>query len=368
MTCRERDGKEKLKMRFVETDTQSGAAIYLLGPDMRPADNIYGEQPYSDPTGKRIAVRYYHAAEKPAGLSVVDLTDGARFDVMTGQETFPAFHAWGGNMFWKHRVDGKLVLRRCNFATLKIDDVAVLPTELGGWFSYGTVSPDERYYAVGVSAQTGAVTRLHLLDMRTGKWSVLFDNPDRLVKHEQFSMDGRSRILVQMNEFPQARRIYLGEIALDGQSEYFPAEIPFTPRPTGHEAWIGGTSRILFSTSWEDVGKCALWAAHAGDQSAEAICPGNLRFIHVSVSRDGKYWVADTIDERDVPLYVGDFETGGYGRLLPSRTVMVNKMQWSHTHPYFTADNQWVIFTSNREGLAQVYGARLASGWLKNLR
>jgi hypothetical protein len=35
-----------------ETDPVSGAKIYVLGADDRPADNIYGEQPYSDPTGR----------------------------------------------------------------------------------------------------------------------------------------------------------------------------------------------------------------------------------------------------------------------------------------------------------------------------
>ncbi len=43
----------------IETDHDSGANIYVLGGDERPADNIYGEQPYGDATGRRIAVRYY---------------------------------------------------------------------------------------------------------------------------------------------------------------------------------------------------------------------------------------------------------------------------------------------------------------------
>lgn len=360
--------RDDSKMKQVEIDPQSGAIIHLLAPDLRPTDNIYGEQPYSDPLGKRIAIRHYPAADEPAGLSIVDLTDGSRFKIMTGQETFPAFHAWGSNLYWNHKSDEKLVLRRCNFSTLKVDDVAPLPAELGVWFSYGTVSPDERYYAVGVSAKTGGVTKLHLLDLRTGKWSVLFDNPQQLVKHEQFSLDGRNRVLVQINEFPAAKRIFLGEIGLDGNCVLFPADSPFTPRPTGHETWIGRTSRIFYSTSWESGANGALWAAQAGDQAAKAICPGNLRFIHVSVSRDGKYWVADNIEENDIPLYVGNFETGGYARLLLSRTVMVKKKQWSHTHPYFTADNQWVIYTSTRGGQAQVYGAKLAPGWLEKIR
>ena len=43
----------------VEIDSESGAEVYLFGGDERPADNIYGEQPYGDATGRRIAIRYY---------------------------------------------------------------------------------------------------------------------------------------------------------------------------------------------------------------------------------------------------------------------------------------------------------------------
>ena len=50
----------------LEIDPQSGAAVYRLGSDERPADDIYGEQPYSDATGRRIAIRYYPLARSPA--------------------------------------------------------------------------------------------------------------------------------------------------------------------------------------------------------------------------------------------------------------------------------------------------------------
>ena len=49
-----------------------------------------------------------------------------------------------------------------------------------------------------------------------------------------------------------------------------------------------------------------------------------------------------------------------------SRTVYDGK-QWSHAHPYMTADNRWLIFTARRGELPQVYGAKLAEGWLESL-
>ena len=63
-----------------------------------------------------------------------------------------------------------------------------------------------------------------------------------------------------------------------------------------------------------------------------------------------------------MPIYVGDFASGKCRRAVFSRTVM-GKEQWSHAHPYLTADNKWLIFTSTRDGHPQVYGAKLGEGW-----
>jgi len=49
----------------IDNEAESGAEIYRLGADERYADNIYGEQPYGDATGRWIAIRYYAAGERP---------------------------------------------------------------------------------------------------------------------------------------------------------------------------------------------------------------------------------------------------------------------------------------------------------------
>jgi len=101
----------------VETDPDSGASVFLLGGDERPADNIYGEQPYGDATGRRIAIRCYSTDSKPGGISLADLVDGSRHEGLVGKPPFPAFHAWGEYLYYHQTVDGKLTLRRCNYLT-----------------------------------------------------------------------------------------------------------------------------------------------------------------------------------------------------------------------------------------------------------
>ena len=383
-----------------ERDSESGAEVCLLGGDERPADDIYGEQPYGDVTGRRIAIRYYTQGKKPGGINILDLEDGGNHEILSGKPPFPAFHAWGEWLYYAQTLDGKRWLRRCNYLSLQVENVAELPPERGS-YSYGTVSPDHRYYAVSVTVPEGGPAQVHLLDLRAKQWSVLLNKPGYHAKHEQFSRDGRNRVLIQLNQMPDVKVVLLGELEIidagavndrnsvripalsagiqgsrgrgtiignadlnRGGERLFPADRPYTPRPTGHEAWIGTSSGIFFSTGKDLEVKGNLWRAKVGDDKPTLVCQ-NQRCNHVSVSRDGKYWIGDS-SEAGVPIYIGSFATGRYKRVCLSRTEYDNQ-QWSHAHPYLTADNKWLIFSARRNGHAQVYGARLKPGWLESL-
>ena len=348
----------------IETDTESGAQVHLAGAGNRPTDNVYGEQPYGDTTGRWITVRHYPTGDQPGGLGIIDLADGTHRDVLVGNPRFPAFHAWGDYLYYQQTVDDDLLLRRCRYDTLTTEDVTPLPARMGS-FSYGTVSPDHRYYAVSVQVQKDEPSKVYLLDLQTGQWNLLLDKPDYHAKHEQFSRDGRNRVLIQLNRQPDVKQVLLAELTIDGHERLFPADRPHTPRPTGHEAWIGTSDSIFISTAADPGSTGNIWTAKVGDPGATLVCPGSQRFGHVSVSRCGRYWIGDT-GEEGIPIYIGKFGSGTCRRLVLSRTVHDGK-QWSHTHPYLTADNRWLIFTSTRGGHPQVYGAKLAAGWLDSL-
>jgi len=61
----------------IETDAETQAEIYQLTDDPRPTDNIYGEQPYSSPDGRRMAVRHCREGDAEGGLSVLDRVEGS---------------------------------------------------------------------------------------------------------------------------------------------------------------------------------------------------------------------------------------------------------------------------------------------------
>jgi len=358
-------GKEGWLMKPVEVDPDSGAEIFQLTHGEQPTDDIYGEQPYGSRKGDRIAVRHFAQGKLPGGLSILDLTDGKLHPVLTGKVRFPAFHAWGAYLYYQQEVDGTLVLKRCHYETLAKEDVVELPQQEGR-FSYGTVAPDLRYYAASVHPEKGG-SKVMAVDIETGKHRTLAQRPEYHFKHEQFSMDGTNRVLIQANKLPDVKEVHLGALHVDREGiEWFPADRPHTPRPTGHEAWVGPTGRILFSTGVDKDSKGNIWTAGLKDASAELVSKTPTRFGHVSVSRCGRFWIGDATREEGIPIHIGRLGSGTHTRLVFSRTKQSRK-QWTHTHPYLTSDNRWLIFNSTRSGRPQVHGARIKEGFLDSL-
>jgi Tol biopolymer transport system component len=349
-------------MKPLEADPDSGAEIFLLTGDERPADNIYGEQPYSPPEGNRIAVRYYSVGKRVGGLSILDLGDGSLHPVVTQDPRFPAFHAWGQHLCYQEMVGGRLMLRRCHYQTLAKEDIVEVPQKEGR-LSYGTVSPDMQYYAVSVHPEGGG-SKVLVMNLKTGEQRIAAHEADLHFKHEQFSMDGRNRVLIQANKMPDVKMVLLGAIEAEREGiRWFPADRPHTPRPTGHEAWVGRSDRILFSTGSDKNSPGNVWTAGLDDAAPALVSRTPTRFGHISVSRCGRFWIGDATGEPDVPIHIGSLKSGTHWRLVFSRTKHDGK-QWSHTHPYLTADNRWLIYNSTRSGRAQVYGARIKPGWL----
>ena len=173
------------------------------------------------------------------------------------------------------------MLRRCNYLTLEVENVAPLPPERGG-YSYGTVSPDHRWYAVAVRPEGADASRVDLLNIETGEWRVLLDKEGYHAKHEQFSRDGRNRVLIQLNQMPDVKQVLLGEIDLGGELKLFPADQPHTLRPTGHEAWVGDTSSIFFSTAADPETGVNIWIGAVGDEGPTPVPGGRASAMSAS--------------------------------------------------------------------------------------
>jgi len=364
-------------MQLIETDPISGAEIFQLTDDARNTDNIYGEQPYSSANGNRIAVCHYEDGDEAAGgLSILDLEDGSSHSIFDETPRFPAMHAWGEYLYNQVDVDARVVLKRWNFQSLECEDILTLP-EIDDRYSYGTVSLDHRYYAVCCHREDKS-SYVICIDISSGEQRILAHSTSQYYKHEQFSLDGRNRILIQANA-SDVSVVNLGVLELEREGfdwlpvdreplepspkDNWPEGGPYTPRCTGHEAWIGQSDSVFLSTAYDEEKGTNIWRAASTDNEPAIVCETELQFSHVSVSKCGRYWIGDATREEGVPVYVGSFESGHCAPLVHSRTEH-DSHQWSHTHPYFTADSRWLIYTSTRAGKPQVHGAKVPEGFL----
>ncbi len=353
-------------MEHVTDDAKSGAELYRLVNDPRPADNIYGEQPYGSADGRYVTIRYYDTGAHDGSLAVLDLETGEETVILDHQPRFPAFHAWGEYLYYQEVREGQVHLERASFAEGEPEHIHKLP-ELSCQYSYGTVSPDHRHYVV--TTREEEPPRIIHVDLETGAWRTLAERTDRLFKHEQFALDDSNRVLIQANVLPNVEAVHLGVIDVERDQptlEWLAADQPHTPRPTGHEAWVGETDGVLFSTGMDDAVPTNLWTAGVGDKTAEPVVETDRHYGHVSVSRCGKYWIGDVPSIDGVPIDVGSVTNGTHRQLVTSETVHDSE-QTSHAHPYLTADNRWLIFTSTRAGHPQVYGAKLPDDFLTGL-
>jgi hypothetical protein len=146
-----------------------------------------------------------------------------------------------------------------------------------------------------------------------------------------------------------------------------PLDRPYTPA-WGHFAWVGRTRGFLLTTHWVDfvIQKALgnLFSAWPGDRQAKLQGRGQI-FIHIDSSVDGRFWIADDLEEARVTI--GSLRTGRSHVLLHSNATLTKGDQCGHPHASITPDNQWAVFNSDREGVPHLYAARIPEGLLEEL-
>lgn len=246
--------------------------------------------------------------------------------------------------------------------------------------SLGTVSADGRYYATGkLLDEAYTMFGILLIDLKTGAKTILDRDPFILNPHPQFEPGVSKQLMIQHNRGgkytpdgklerlvgPEGATLYLASVP-DGKRTTLQVGKPYTTPCTGHEAWIGKTQEILLTVSASGdfaPPKGNLLDVRAGGP-ARVVGRGHA-FNHVGVSRCGGFFCCD--DWRaPYPLVIGSTKTGRSGVVCESKTK-AGQAQNTHPHGYLTPDLKWVIFNSNRSGLAHIYAARVPDGMIASL-
>lgn len=156
---------------------------------------------------------------------------------------------------------------------------------------------------------------------------------------------------------------------------------PATGRPRLWVLNMGGTDpRIIYDGSrgdpshfvWlpgRDAVATTLQPSHQGIlrvglEGEHRILSSDEHFWHAGASPDGALLCSDTLIP-DTGLHIVDADTGRHRRLCLSKSSNAHP-QWSHPHPTWSPDGKMVIFTSDREGMPQVYVAGVPEGFLED--
>jgi hypothetical protein len=382
-------------------DPHSGARVKQLTSAALISNNIYGESPVNSADGSRILVGRCadFCFDTVGSLMLIDLNrlTIVKIDDMRGVRAVST-SSWNDFAYYWN-LENELV--QFNMMTLEKQVVFKAETADEVVPFHCAISPDQRYMLAKKKRLTGPGSptfQILRYDLLKGGIKVIYEDQEICNPHLQFNPVTGNEILVQNNrgtkmnaagEFIYANTkegTTLFQIDKDGANKtYLPAGPPHTPDITGHECYIADTGKALFSTHWNkknfsfegEFKNTNLFTAAPGDASPTPYeCPEH-RFNHVSVSKCGTYFVADSHGDEGFfkngklqppMLVVGNLNTGKYDVLLKDSMSYGGGNQCAHTHPYITADNKHVIFNANPGyGTPQVFAVTIPEQFLSDL-
>jgi len=372
------------------TDPDSGARIIRLTTSVAISHNIYCEQPYGSPDGRRLIIfRTADSLLPHCQLLIIDLEARDTTLVEADVPSESVGHVSWGEWVYYPMHDGSL--RRVSLMTLAREEVlpvGSIPAFPACWID--SISSDDRYVIAIESDGDSYVTSA--IDLHSGDRHVLADGPENRNPHPQMSLDDPARLLYQMIVEPKTTgeplRVVLNVRDLvGGEPSRLPIGDPWTAESSGHMAWIANTGRVACAVSFDRENRCHdprhpegnLVYVAPGDERPTVFPAPDFGFYHVSVSRCGRYFVCDDfmhfqatgpVDGKlgPCPIVIGNFETGKSKALLRDcQNYGIAGYSRFEPNPYLTADSRYVIYNASPFGTMQVFAAELPDDFLGDL-
>ena len=368
-------------MALTLEERDNGVVVYQVTEDPLEKSNIYCELPYCSADSRVFVYQQQNPESAPNRTEYVTCEFGTwKTDVIAQGLGGPGM-THKGIFFYRRIVPGKCQeLVRVNLATGARKVLFEFPENFQSR-GLGTMSPDERYYAYGVTlGYNPKMFGIELVDLQTGTRETINTDPDICNPHTQFEPTWGNQLMAQHNrgcEFlPDGTRTKL--VGDEGATEYL-VDIPggqvtrlqvgkpHTPPITGHEAWIVGTGDILMSVRAEGdyvPEKGNLIRVGTGKPATRVGVPGH-RINHVGTSPCGGYFFVDDWQGAS-KLIVGSINTGKHAVVCEAHTSM-GRSQNTHGHPYLSPNLKWLVFNSDRSGKPQIHVAAVPSDLIQGL-
>jgi len=364
-------------------DGECGTDVLQLTSAPAIHTNVYLETPFMDAGSRFVLLTRSRDSFGPCEVWRADLEEGCLTRVCHDIDGITGMAVSQDQRFFycvRRGIGGSFEILRVEIATLESHLIPFGGEPSPMYDVLGSVSANGRLYVAG-AALPGRRFGILRIDLQTTERRVIHEGADLCNPHPQFKLASSDTILIQHNrgcEFDSNGRCIrlvgdegatLYTIDSDGGSQRpLPVGKPHTWPVMGHECWIGETGEVLLTITGapadEMIQRGNLLAAGPGDAAARVVATGHV-YNHPNASRDGRFFVCDTFGNGS-PLVVGSMKAGRTHVLCESGASF-GSPQYTHAHPYFSPDNRWVIFNSDRTGVPHVYAARVAEGLLEGL-
>lgn len=373
-----------------EPDPVSGAAItHVTGGGV-----LYCESPKTSPDGKRFVL------QRGEGYYVCDLETMRFTKIDEGGRIVNSPYC--EHVYCWHGAEDRVDVFRVSLASLVREHVTTV-TGLPGPGNPQSVSPDGSYLVYHTRQPPTCL--LIRVELPSGRWEVIHEDPEIINGHVQVEPSEGGDILLQQNrggKMDEAGNI-TQKVGSEGTTHYviaadgtnrraLPVGPPHTSTCSGHSCWIGPTKRTLIAIAWnmnelnepdlapdwtldERFPESNLLTVAPGDTEPTPFAAPDQRFFHVSASRCGRYFVANSVPNGRLgptEIVIGNFETGKHRTLIHDCLCYAGSV-WPCSLPYLTADLRHIIYRAKEdprcEGYQgfQVYAARLPDDFLPGL-
>ena len=371
---------EEVLPRPDQNDLDTGVQILRMTTYQFVNSHIYPESPISTPDGKRFFFVRSNPFSHQSAYWIGDIETLLIRKVTDEPNAHPPVVTMDGK--WFIYLTGRDVYRMSP-DTFERHRVYTVPDEIGPiMMGIRSMSACGRWAPITCQPQQGRRS-CAVIDLDQQTTTIVWEHPDCVNPHEQYSKNSRRRILIQVNDGVEhdakgPLRRNIGEnggslhVFNDDGSGHTILPIGQSPleRMQGHQCWMGNRDEVISTTHrrgkvTEPWQQRRIVAVKPGDSKYRIVCEGDVQsFTHIHTTSDGRYFVTDC--NRTAKIYVGSTSTGKY-KLFCSSGATFGSTPCTHPHPFFLGDDKTIGFNSDRTGLPHVYVAPIPDGFLDDL-